>query len=198
MDSSLGSRAVAEYLSRREHAERASTFPRDRSAVDYAGLYSWWADDDGLAVLGRALGADLPSLIYAGQAGATTAKAGIERVATLRSRICGNHLRGNAGSSTFRKTLTALLREPLDLNLVGKDRLDQVSNEAVSKWMARHLSVATVAVRDRHLLSRLEEEVLTILDPPLNLMGMRPNPLRLRIKDLRRGISTQPATAAKS
>ena len=74
---------------------------------------------------------------------------------TLRSRIGGNHLNGNAGSSTFRKTLSALLRDPLRLTLLRKDRLDQVSNEAVSAWTRHHLAVATVPFDHRGVLSEV-------------------------------------------
>ena len=135
-------------------------------------------------------------LIYAGQAGATTRRAGTERTATLRSRISRNHLGGNIGSSTFRKTLTALLFEPLGLRLAGPDKLDTASTKLVTGWMKEHLSLATVACRDRATLAALEEMVLLTLDPPLNLMGMRSTPARSRIKELRRTIGRSDALQA--
>jgi hypothetical protein len=176
-------------LSNQEKAEPASGFPRDPGAVAGPGLYAWWADDEGRSTLGAPFGVTLPSLIYAGQTGATSRRAGVERVATLRSRIGGNHLNGNAGSSTFRKTLSSVLLAPLQLHVSGKDRLDEASNRSVSMWMRGHLSVVTVQVEERSTLAEIEEAVLAKLDPPLNLMGMAPTPIRARLRELRRELN---------
>ena len=109
-------------------------------------------------------------------------RGGVERVATLRSRIGGNHLNGNVGSSTFRKTLSSVLLAPLQLHVSGKDRLDQASNRLVSMWMRRHLAVVTAQVEERSTLAQIEVAVLARLDPPLNLMGMAPTPIRARLR----------------
>ncbi len=183
--------AVAQ-LSDPKLAAPAAAFPRDRREVDGPGLYSWWADEGGRAILGAPLGTVLPPLIYAGQSGATTRRARVERVATLGSRIRTNHLGGNVKSSTFRKTLTSLLRDQLGLELVAPDRLDEASNRAVTVWIRQHLSVATVRVDDRAELIDLEEAVLARLDPPLNLMGMPTTPTRRRLTTLRRGLGQVP------
>ncbi len=89
------------------------------------------------------------------------------------------HLGGRAEFSTFRRTLAALLRTPLTLTNEDDPRL--------STWIHDHLQVAPVVVEDADALGRLEESVLQHLDPPLNLKGMAPTPLRARIKDLRHG-----------
>ena len=115
-------------LSSLANAEPAAGFPRDPQAVAGPGLYAWWADDEGRSTLAEPFGVTLPPLIYAGQTGATSRRAGVHRVATLRSRIGKNHLNGNAGSSTFRKTLSSVLLAPLQLHLSGRDRLDEASN----------------------------------------------------------------------
>jgi hypothetical protein len=81
----------------------------------------------------------LVPLIYAGQAGATSRRTKTESRATLRSRIGGNHLRGNIRSSNFRKTISALLLQPLGLQLAGLNKLDPASNRIVSEWIRRHL-----------------------------------------------------------
>jgi hypothetical protein len=114
-------------------------------------------------------------------------------VATLRSRIGGNHLSGNAGSSTFRKTLSAALLAPLQLQVSRNDHLDEASNRAVSTWMRHHLAVVTAVVEERTSLAQVEEAVLARLDPPLNLMGMAPTPIRARLRELRRELSANPA-----
>ena len=114
-------------------------------------------------------------------------------VATLQSRIGGNHLNGNAGSSTFRETLSSVLLVPLQLQLSGQDRLDEASNRSVSMWMRRHLAVVTVQIEERSTLAEIEKVVLARLDPPLNLMGMAPTPIRARLRELRRELNANPA-----
>lgn len=104
----------------------------------------------------------------------------------MRSRITGNHLRGNIGSSTFRKTLTAALFDPLDLQLERPGKLAAESNAAVSEWMRSHLRIATFACPDRSTLAALEHAVLNDLDPPLNLMGMSRTATRTGLKALRK------------
>jgi hypothetical protein len=180
---------LTDCLTDRTIAQPAHNFPTDPAAVDGPGLYSWWADDDGLTTLSEPLGVALPPLIYVGQTGATSRRAGIERVATLRSRIGTNHLNGNVSSSTFRKTLSAILFSPLQLCLSSKNRLDKPSNEAVSRWMRCHLWVTAVKVEDRATLAEVEEEILARLDPPLNLMGMPATPVRSQLRMLRQRLS---------
>lgn len=178
--------SLVAQLSDPEAAEPAAGFPKNPTAVAGSGLYSWWADDEARQTLGQPLAVVLPPLIYAGQTGATSRRARVERVATLQSRIGRNHLQGNAGSSTFRKTISALLLETLDLKVVAKDKLDEASNQKITAWMQQHLAVTTVRIDDRETLLDLEEAVLCRLDPPLNLMGMKPTAIRARLSRLRR------------
>ncbi|HET7488095.1 MAG TPA: hypothetical protein VFJ85_09210 [Acidimicrobiales bacterium] len=179
-------------LSDRRTATPASAFPADRSVADHPGLYAWWADDKGLALLGYEFDVELPPLIYAGQAGATSARSRTERVATLLSRIGGNHLNGNISSSTFRRTLTAILFEPLGLRLAATGRLDAESNRNVSSWMRQHLSVTVAPFDDRGVLAVVEHAVLVRLDPPLNLQGMPPSVVRSRLRRLRSELAAVP------
>ena len=123
------------YLADESNARSASGFPGNARDVECAGLYSWWADDAGRALLGDPFGVRLPPLIYAGQTGATTKRSGTTRVSTLRSRIGGNHLGGNVQSSTFRKTLTAILIGPLQLELAAPNKLTPQSNAELTAWM---------------------------------------------------------------
>lgn len=175
----------AAYLADESNARPASLFPGNARDVGSAGLYSWWADDTGRALLGEPFGVRLPTLIYAGQAGATTKRSGKTRVSTLRSRIGGNHLGGNVSSSTFRKTLSAILVGPLHLELAAPNKLTPQSNAEVTAWMHTHLRVATIGVEDRAELAELEDAVLEELDPPLNLMGMTSTPIRRELRRLR-------------
>ena len=173
------------------------SFPDGHTDLDQPGLYAWFADLEARHLLTDVLGAPFDELIYAGQAGASTRRSGTVRVATLGSRIGGNHLHGNIESSTFRKTLTAVLLEPIGLRLSLAGRLDPESNQAVSRWMADHLSLATIGCPDRSVLARLEEEVLSLLAPPLNLMGMVRTPARLRLMKLRSSLKPAPRKDAE-
>jgi hypothetical protein len=173
-------------------AKPARDFPVGQENIDEAGLYAWHAGDAGRELLAETYGVVFPSLIYAGQAGATSTKAGVERGTTLLSRIRGNHLGGNIKSSTFRKTLAASLFDPLGLALAGPSKLETASNQAISVWMRAHLSLATVACPDRATLSELEDAVLLELDPPLNLMGMSRTPVRTELKARRARLGKAP------
>ena len=178
------------------NAEPARAFPQDPAAAAQPGLYAWWVDKPGLDTLFAAFERHLPPLVYAGQAGATSSRARVERSATLRSRISANHLNGNVRSSTFRRTLTAVLLEPLRLRLDRPGRLAATDNQKVSDWMRQHLRVVIAAYPDRARLSQIEGEVLRRLDPPLNLMGMPPTPIRQRLTRLRARLNTPPAPEA--
>jgi hypothetical protein len=178
--------ALVARLTNLANSVGAASFPAGTGLGDEPGLYSWWADDEGLTDLSAPFGVRLPPLIYAGQAGATSSRSGVERVATLHSRIGGNHLHGNIRSSTFRNTLTAVLFEPLELRLAGPHRLESASNAAISAWMCEHLRIAVAPYPNRANLAAVEDEVLARIDPPLNLMGMSATPVRSRVKELRR------------
>ena len=76
--------------------------------LEQPGLYAWYVDMAGAASIASGLGVAVgPGLVYGGEAGA-----GLSR-ATLRSRIIGNHLRGNVTGSTFRLTLASILATEL-------------------------------------------------------------------------------------
>ena len=113
-------------------------------------------------------------------------------MATLGSRIRGNHIRGNASSSTFRLTLSALLLRPLGLTVSNPGRLAPEDRKIISAWINDHLRVVIVPYDDRDSLEHVEDRVLAILDPPLNLKGRPSTAPRNRLKDLRRQI-TRPA-----
>lgn len=58
--------------------------------------------------------------------------------------------------------------------------------------MREHLSIVIVPVDDRATLASIETSVLDRLDPPLNLMGMRPTPVRDRLRALRAELKVHP------
>jgi hypothetical protein len=152
---------------------------RGPAALKVPGLYSWWVDSAGAADLSAGLEMPLESgLIYAGLAGATRWPSGRRSSNTLWSRISGMHLGGKHEFSTFRRTLGAILASAR-----GEQEIDEVR---LTAWMHDHLKVIAVPFEDADSLGKLEDDVLTRLDPPLNLQGMTPTATRRRLKELRR------------
>jgi hypothetical protein len=166
-------------------AEPAATFPLDRTRAAAPGLYSWWADDAALRMLSSSLGSVLQPLVYAGQAGATSTRSRKQGKSTLRSRVGGLHIRGNVKSSTFRRTLTAALRQPLRLRVVRPFILDPDDNARLTQWIREHLWVNVQPYADRDTLAEAEAVILAALDPPLNIDGRHKTPLRIRLSALR-------------
>ncbi|MDB4959380.1 MAG: hypothetical protein JWO36_6949 [Myxococcales bacterium] len=161
------------------------------SDAQRAGLYSWWADEAARRALAKGLGHEIGPLIYVGQAGATSKHSAKASNATLGSRIRNNHLGGDIGSSTFRKTLAALLRDELALEVVDENRLSPPSSTRLSEWMAAHLRLTIVAVDDPVLLTSLEEAVVGRIDAPLNLKGVERTTGRTMLQQLRRALREQ-------
>ncbi len=91
--------------------------------------------------------------------------------------------------STFRWTLAAILFKPLDVQVRASMVIAPSSEEALSQWMSKHLSVAIHPHDDRGSLEGLEQQLLELFDPPLNLRHMQPTPLRQRLTELRKRIS---------
>jgi len=168
------------------HRIRARDWPGDLTAMDQAGLYSWWVDGPGAHDLSAGLEIDLPAgRIYAGEAGATRWPSGTPSTATLRSRIESQHVGGNVYGSTFRLTLASILRPALGLVAAGRKKLADGGEERLSDWIRDHLIVAVHPYPNRDALEDLEHRVLGHLDPPLNLRGMRITPARTRLSVLR-------------
>jgi hypothetical protein len=164
----------------------ASNWPARLENLDQPGLYSWWVDEPGAGLLSTGL--DLPvgaGRIYAGQTGATKWPSGKTGHATLKSRIGGNHLRGQIRGSTFRLTLASILADPLELITIEPKRLDVHSEQRLSAWMRNHLWVAVHPCPNRDVLADLEDRVLALLDPPLNLERMPITPVRIALSALR-------------
>jgi hypothetical protein len=170
---------------------RLAEFPCDRTEAHQPGLYAWWANDEARSLLTRLLGGPVPSLLYVGQAGATMQPSGRESAATLFSRIRGQHAGGNAISSTFRRTLCAVLHDELRLEVDGTKGLTADSNFRISRWMDEHLRVSIAPFPDRHVLGIFEQAVVRFMDPSLNLKHVESTPIRRRAKELRRRFRTK-------
>ena len=182
-------RSVAHLLADRTRSETPLEFPRDTDDAAKAGLYSWWADREARELFESVARAPVGAMVYVGQAGATSGPSGKESTATLKSRIRSNHIRGNLSSSTFRLTISAMLRGPLNLRLERPGKLVSAENHRVTQWIESHLRVAIVPWNHRDSLGCVEQAVLDVLDPPFNLDGRPPTTLRQRLTDLRRAIT---------
>jgi hypothetical protein len=129
------------------------------------GFYCWWSQWGAIA--------DLPHVPHPLDDGLSLLYVGISPARessrqTVRSRVLGNHLNGNVGSSTFRFVLAALLLDALELHpyLRGtKVALGADDNARLSGWQRQHL-LLTWCVRERPW--EIEGEVIARLGPPLN------------------------------
>jgi hypothetical protein len=143
------------------------------------GLYSWWVDPEGASNLTFGIGQPIaPGLVYAGLAGATRSRSGRKSSNTLWGRIRGMHLGGRHEFSTFRLSLGSILAAAW-----GEQGIDE---QKLTDWMREHLRLVTVPVDDADSLDALETDVLTALDPPLNLNKMPKTAVRARLTELRR------------
>jgi hypothetical protein len=142
------------------------------------GLYSWWVDETGADDLTAGLGHQVASgLVYAGLAGATRWPSGQRSNNTLWTRITGMHLGGKHEMSTLRRTFGSILAEARAWSRIDED--------ALTRWMGEHLRVVLVPYADADGLGQMEKDVLELLDPPLNLMGMSKTELRRALTRLR-------------
>ena len=188
MNGGANIRRLAALLSDPARSEHPCAFPADSIAADNPGLYSWWADAEAQNLFHRAGGNPSGQFLYVGQAGATIWPSGRKSDATLKSRIRSNHIRGTISSSTFRRTLSALLRQSLNLHLEAPGRLAREDNRRVSRWIEDHLRITIVQWQNRDSLQSVEKTVLDILDPPFNLHGRPPTDLRRHLAELRRAL----------
>lgn len=156
------------------------------------GFYGWWSRRGaigGVPHVAHPLEGDL-SLLYIG---ISPVREGSRQ--TIRSRVIGNHLKGNVGSSTFRFTLAALLIDALALRPFirrTKVALDAADNARLSQWQREHL-LLTWCPRQRPW--EIESEVIAQLGPPLNSAGNAAHAFYPRVRvaraEFRRRAATQ-------
>jgi hypothetical protein len=145
------------------------------------GVYAWWVSRGGIpGVKGPAHPTEQFELLYVG-----IAPKDRKSKATLRSRIRGQHLGGNIGSSTFRQSLAALLFEDegwITRRSGTRSQLIPEHNRALSEWQRDHLRLAWV---ERPRPWEIEARVIALMQPSLNLADNASHPLYLRLKGLR-------------
>lgn len=158
--------------------------PHERGGLPpQPGLYAWWATEGAIG--------GLPAKAHArAELGLVLLYVGIapnrpESSATIRSRVMNNHLSGNTGSSTFRFTLAALLLDDLGFHPVQtttKFVLPPKENRVLTTWQEEHLRL-TWCVTSHPWLR--EDEVIAVMEPPLNLAANAKHPYYSTLKQAR-------------
>lgn len=162
--------AVSLFLERRELLPAAP------------GFYAWWSRRGALPAVPRVShpANDEVSLLYVGISPVRESSR-----QTLRTRVLGNHLNGNVGSSTFRFILAALLIDALQLEPFvrgSKIVLDASDNARLSAWQ-RDALLLTWSARERPW--EIEGDVIRQLGPPLNFAGNAAHAFYPRVRDAR-------------
>lgn len=163
---------VREPLHAIQEAKSAAGVPAD------SGFYAWWVTPDALPdVPVTAHPLEPYGLLYVGIAPRNPTSA-----ATLRSRLCRQHIGGNVASSTFRFGLAALLwrREGWTprRSASGEYRLDAHDNAALSQWQREYLRVRWAVAETPWLL---EAQVVDLLKPPMNREHNSGHPFYLKM-----------------
>ncbi len=148
-----------------ENAMRPS---KDGGLPQTGGFYAWWVRPGSLADIPTTRHPSEPDrdLLYVGIGPASTKSS-----TTLRSRVIGNHLRGNIGSSTFRLSLAALLLDYLGLRPTRartKVLLSKQDNARLTNWQRDNLRLTWCEWPQPW---KCEPVVIETMNPPLNLAG---------------------------
>jgi hypothetical protein len=164
---------------------RTSALPIDRvSAPAKPGIYAWFLNDPGALPTLPSQGADP---IYVGISD------------DLQRRGDEDHFRpGGSGFSTLRRSLGAILKEELDLAAVPRSPGPSEQNvrcymfrgegeQRLTDWMREHLRVA---VEPHPAPEAIEQAVINLASPPLNLTGWS-NPHAREIKALRKACADE-------
>jgi hypothetical protein len=173
---------VVEELRRRIHTiADAHRTPNAGGLPATHGVYAWWMAPGAIAgVAGPAHPSEKLELLYVG-----IAPKDARSKATLRSRIRGQHLGGNIGSSTFRQSLAALLFQDhgwLTSSSGSRTQLIPEHNRALSDWQREHLRLAWV---ERPSPWTVEARVIALMQPPLNLAHNASHGMYGRLTELR-------------
>lgn len=179
---------VREPLHAIQEAKSAAGVPAD------SGFYAWWVTPDALPdVPVTAHPLEPYGLLYVGIAPRNATSA-----ATLRSRLCRQHIGGNVASSTFRFGLAALLwrREGWTprRSASGEYRLDAHDNAALSQWQREYLRVRWAVAETPWLLEAQVVDFAEATDEP---RAQQWPPLLLEDGPRPRGVSCGRRTAVE-
>ncbi|GAC69852.1 GIY-YIG nuclease family protein [Gordonia soli] len=175
---------LQEYLGARMHS-RDEVLTKPCPVPDGPGVYGWWFDTVPASDI-DAVGCQHRGGAWLLYAGISPSKPPVNgkpaSVQTIR-----NHYKGNAATSTLRLSLGCLLAAELGLQLrrtgSGTKMHFHTGEAALSEWMAAHARVAWVQHTEPWTL---EDELIEVLDLPLNLMGNSENPYHRNLSAARK------------
>lgn len=140
-----------------------------------AGIYGWWFRGDIPYVpLERTLSCQDHRLLYVGIAPREPSRNGSVSSSNLRKRICRDHLGRRIARSTLRRSLAALLKDELGLNIVpngaGKQAMSVQDEGKLTGWIREHGAVSWVAC-DRPWKTEAELLANVHIAFPINITG---------------------------
>lgn len=166
---------------------RCEVLSRPSPVPSRDGVYGWWFRRlPPLVVASGCVRHEDLTLLYAGISPDRPPRNG--RPASRQSLLdrIKYHYTGNAEGSTLRRTLGCLLAAELGIELrrVGSGkRMTFVDGEQeLSAWMADNAYVSWIV---RQQPWELEDELITQLDLPLNLMGNKHNQFHAKLTEVR-------------
>lgn len=145
------------------------------------GFYAWWASAEILPMVPIYPHPSEPwRLLYIGVApGRDPARRRSQSPpSTLRSRVDGQHIGGNTGSSTLKLTLAALLLNERGYRPQQRSKkvvLDRDDNVDLTEWQTDHLRL-TWSERRTPWEKTLEAAVIAEMRPPLNWQHNQTHP----------------------
>jgi hypothetical protein len=151
------------------------------------GFYGWWAKADAIAAVPDHPHPKRPELVllYVGISPKRAASSG-----NIRSRVINQHVRGNTSSSTFRYVLASLLFDELELKpraTIKKVVLDRDDNARLRQWQFDHLRITWC---ERARPWEIEDEVIALMQPPLNSAANQAHPFYTRVSAARAAFRT--------
>jgi hypothetical protein len=152
------------------------------------GFYAWFFTDPPDEVpIGDCCARDRAYLVYLGIASSKR---------SLRDRV-REHFTMNAEGSTLRKSLGCLLEEKLStvLTRIGSRRTFSARETALTQWMQTHGRVVWFQMRNPE---RIENQLVTLPLPPLNLDQNEAHPFHRKLKEIRSRARQRADAAARS
>jgi hypothetical protein len=148
------------------------------------GFYAWWVRPNALPTV-----PPTPHpreewlLLYVGIAPGRASSS-----ATIYSRVGGQHIGGNTGSSTFRLSLASLLFEEMSWQPFCRGKkvtLSSEDNKALRVWQEDHGGLCWVS-SDEPWAGSTERAVIAQMGPPLNLAENVGHPFHAAMSAARR------------